>query len=82
MKNAWVHSRHGLGRRNDKGQAVVLRLLDSMTLQSLCSHLVVVICYICEHRWAAPQYFFSTSIIGTLEKSTGTAVSVLLFLNF
>ena len=29
-----------------------------------------------------PRYFFSTGTVGTLEKSTGTAVAVLLFLNF
>ena len=27
-------------------------------------------------------YFFSTGTVGTLEKSTGAAVPVLLFLNF
>ena len=34
------------------------------------------------HRWAVPRYFFSTGTVGTLEKSTGTAVPVLLLLNF
>ena len=40
----------------------------------------------CVDRWAIPRYFFSTGTVGTLEKtlekSTGTAVPVLLFLNF
>ena len=35
-----------------------------------------------DHRWAVPPYFFSTGTVGTLEKSTGTTVALLLFLNF
>ena len=35
-----------------------------------------------QYRDTVTRYFFSAGTVGTLEKSTSTAVSVLLFLNF
>ena len=43
---------------------------------------VVTAQYNHQHRWAVPRHFFSTGTVGTLEKSTGIAVPLLLFLNF